>query len=139
MRIEISPTCALANRRCSSRQWKDASPEDIQPSPQHGSLPNITRAHSGGPEAGPLPGKRRRDGINNVKGEKGKRRQVSVVSEAASSTSRKNGQMEAATGGDERMTATDLAAKKMLLPFIKDLSFIEIALEEVRNCRVCDL
>lgn len=32
---------------------------------------------------------------------------------------------------DGRMDAADLAAKKLLLPFINELSFVEIALAEV--------
>lgn len=61
---------------------------------------------------------------------------MSVVSSAAvvaSSPTVKNVPMQGATADEGRMTAADLAAKKMLLPFIKDLSFIEIALEEVRK------
>lgn len=50
-----------------------------------------------------------------------------------SSATSKTWKKGVARGADERLSAAELAAKKMLLPFINELSFIEIALAAVSD------
>lgn len=55
------------------------------------------------------------------------------VKAARLSPGRKAQKTEVVGEAEERMSAADLAAKKMLLPFISELSFIEIALAAVSS------
>lgn len=56
---------------------------------------------------------------------------VTPAAAAAGSPAKRKIRREKPMMVNERMKPADLAAKKMLLPFINELSFVEIALEEV--------
>lgn len=97
------------------------------------SLPHIVQpaaASQRGPAVDTPPEKRHQGEKNgSTQGERGRRRQQAVAVTPAAAAAAVAG---STVGVDERMNPADLAAKKMLLPFINELSFIEIALEEVR-------
>lgn len=89
---------------------------------QHGGLPNIHATL--GPAVDTPPEKLRCNDVNPKNKKQGVyRRRVAGTPGSAGAT----------TMEGDRMSASDLAAKKMLLPFIDKLAFIEIALAEVNR------
>lgn len=103
------------------------------------SLPNIVppaAASQRGPAIDVPPDKWRQDEKHGSRqGERGRRQQAVVATPVAAAGSMvgREGRQQESVRVDERMNPADLAAKKMLLPFINELSFIEIALGEVRE------
>lgn len=133
-------------RISSSNHWRDGASENRPPSPggpatdfrapsQYDSLPNIARAPGQGSVVGTPPEKRRRDEEGGSS--RGKRRgqehtaAAAAPAAAASPSARRGAQKTGAAGAEGGMDAAELAAKKLLLPFINELSFVEIALAEV--------
>ncbi|CAB1110918.1 unnamed protein product [Ectocarpus sp. CCAP 1310/34] len=104
---------------------------------QYNSLPNIIEASptpSQGPAVDTPPEKRRRGERNaSSQGERGRPQEQVVTVDTPVKAARLSPGRKAQKNGlvgetEERMSAADLAAKKVLLPFINELTFIEIAL-----------
>lgn len=106
---------------------------------QYDNLPNIVQPAAvsrQGPAVDTPPERRRRDETpGSGQGERRRRQQpiTPAAAMAAGSLAGRKTRQEEPIVETERMNPADLAAKKMLLPFINELSFIEIALEEVRG------
>lgn len=126
----------------SSYQWREGAAEnrpasaegpatDFRSPAQYGNLPNIAQVPvaARGLTLETPPEKRRREEENGPR--RGKRRGQEQPVVAGSSAGRNAEEKKGATGANGRMDAAELAAKKLLLPFINELSFVEIALAEV--------